>query len=123
MRVAEGHGRDSYMSKLRSGTLFQLRSGHIVLNKHLYRIKRSDTPNCLQCPMGVPETVHHFLFDCPRYDRERFILRNRIGRAVTSTAELLGSGEAVEETLKFVKATGRLSMKQGEVPQAQGEEN
>ena len=73
--------------------------------------------------MGVPETVHHFLFDCPRYDRERFILRNRIERAATSTAELLGSGEAVEETLKFVKATGRLSMKQGEVPQAQGEEN
>ena len=66
--------------------------------------------------------VHHFLFDCPRYERERFILRSKIGRAATSMADLLGS-EVVDETLKFVRATGRLSIKQGEVPQLQDEEN
>ena len=38
-----------------------------------------------------------------------------VGRAATSTADLLGSGEVVAETLKYVKNTGRLSHKQGEV--------
>ena len=33
-----------FLSKSHSGVLFQLCSGHIALNKHLYRIKRSDTP-------------------------------------------------------------------------------
>ena len=104
-----------FLPKSRSGVLFQLRSGHIALNKHLHRINRSDTPNCLQCDQGKPETVHHFLFDCPRYERERHILRNRLGRAAASTADLLGSEEAVTETLKYVRETGRLSQKQGEV--------
>lgn len=76
----------------------------------------------MQCPLGVPETVHHFLFDCPRYERERFILRSKIGRAATSTVDLLGL-EVVDETLNFVRATGRLTIKQGKVPQLQGEEN
>ena len=104
-----------FLPKSRSGVLFQLRSGHIALNKHLYRIKRSDTPNCLQCDKETPESVHHFLFDCPQYERERHILRCRLGRAAASTADLLGSGEAVTETLKFVRETGRFAQKQGEV--------
>ena len=104
-----------FLPKSRSGVLFQLHSGHIALNKHLYRIKRSDTPNCLQCDKETPESVHHFLFDCPQYERERHILRCRLGRAVASTADLLGSGEAVTETLKFVRETGRFAQKQGEV--------
>ena len=36
-----------FMPKSRSGVLFQLRTGHIVLNKHLHRINKSDSPNCL----------------------------------------------------------------------------
>ena len=104
-----------FLPKSRSGVLFQLRSGHIALNKHLYRIKCSDTPNCLQCDKEMPESVHHFLFDCPRYERERHILRCRLSRAAASTADLLGSGEAVTETLKFVRETGRFAQKRGEV--------
>ena len=104
-----------FLPKSRSGVLFQLRSGHIALNKHLYRIKCSNTPNCLQCDKETPESVHHFLFDCPRYERERHILRCRLGRAAVSTADLLGSAEAVTDTLKFVKETGRFAQKQGEV--------
>lgn len=94
-----------------------------MLNKHLHRINRSDTSNYLQYPLRVPETVHHFLFDCPRYERERFILRGKIGRVATSTADLLGSEEVVDVTLKFIKAAGRLTIKQGEVHQTQSEED
>ena len=112
-----------FMPKSRSGVIFQLRSGHIALNKHLYRIKRSDTPNCLQCDSAILESVHHFLFECPRYERERHILHCEVGRAASSTVDLLGTGEAVSEMLKFVKSTGRLSLKQGEVQPPQGEDN
>ena len=104
-----------FLPKSHSGILFQLRSGHIALNKYLHRINRSDTPLCLQYNQEAPETVHHFLFNCPRYERERHILRSRIGRAASSTADLLGSDEAVMETLKYVKETGRFNTKQGEV--------
>lgn len=48
----------------------QLHTGHIPLNKHLHRIKRSATPMCLQCGDAQIESIHHFLFDCPRYNRE-----------------------------------------------------
>ena len=40
-----------------------------------------------------------------------------------STADLLGTGEAVTETLKFIKSTGRLTLKQGEVQPQQGEDD
>ena len=104
-----------FLPKSRSGVLFQLRSGHIALNKHLHRINWSDTPNCLQCDRETPETVHHFLFECPRYERERNILRYRLGRAAASMADLLGSDKAVTKTLKFVKEMGRFTHRQGEV--------
>ena len=108
-----------YDAKSKAGLLFQLRTGHIALNKHLHRFKRSDTPNCLQCDRNTPETVHHFLFDCPRYARERHKLRNKLGRQVLSTAYLLGSADAIGETLKFVKASERLQPTHGEVQPGQ----
>ena len=57
-------------SKKNTSIYTQLRTGHIPLNKHLHRFKRSDTPLCLQCDGSCMETVHHFLFDCPKYSRE-----------------------------------------------------
>lgn len=75
-----------YDDKSKAGLLFQLRSGHIALSKHLHRLKKSDTLNCLQCDRSAPETVHHFPFDCPRYARQRHKLRNKLGRQALSTA-------------------------------------
>jgi hypothetical protein len=48
-----------------------------TLNQHLHRIKRSATPNC---PIWADseETIHHFLFVCPQYDHERFILSPKL---------------------------------------------
>ena len=46
----------------------QLCLGHIPLNKHLHCIKRSDTPLCLQCENNKPENIHHYLFECCKYD-------------------------------------------------------
>ena len=104
-----------YNTKSKARLFFQLRSGHIALNKYLYRFKRSNTLNCQQCHRNIPETVHHLLFDCPRYTRERHKLRSKLSRQALSTTYLLGSAEAIGETLIFVKASKCLQPTPGEV--------
>ena len=81
-----------HLGKKQSSLYVQLRTGHTPLNKHLYRFKCSDTPLCLQCNDEHPESVHHFLFECQRYDRERHILCTRLGQKALSTRCLLLRG-------------------------------
>ena len=70
-------GRDS-LSRQQANLFTQIHTGHILLNKYLYRIKRKDSPNCEAC-LGVGiealETPRHLLYECPSYDRERFLSR------------------------------------------------
>lgn len=103
------------LRKRQAGLYTQLRTGHAPLNKHLFRFKRSDTPNCLQCGDSTPETVHHFLFACPRYDRERFILERDVGRKVYHVAHLLAHPDAREHLLRYINETTRLKPTFGEV--------
>ena len=49
--------------------IFRLRIGHVGVNKHLHRIKKSDTERCSFC--GDVETVEHFLLDCDEYYDQR----------------------------------------------------
>ena len=42
-------------------------TGH---NKHLHRINRSDTPNCLNCT-DIEETVAYYIGQCRAYSRIR----------------------------------------------------
>ncbi|KAG2117577.1 hypothetical protein DEU56DRAFT_717063, partial [Suillus clintonianus] len=58
--------------------LFQLRTGHAPLNKHLFRIAKVPSPICQQCHRKE-ETVHHFLIACPAYTQQRLTLQNEIG--------------------------------------------
>ena len=103
------------LQKRQAGLYTQLRTGHAPLNKHLHRFKRSDTPNCLQCGDSTPETVHHFLFTCPRYDRERFIMERDVGRKVYHTAYLLSNENAKAHLLRYINETKRLAQTFGEV--------
>ena len=93
----------------------QLRMGHVPLNKHLYRIKKSDTPICLQCEDNKPENVHHFLFECRKYDRERHILRIKLGRRALSIRNLLASRQAQKPLFKYINETKRLAATFGDV--------
>ena len=49
--------------------IFRLRVGHVGLNKHLYRINKSDTDQCPHC--GDVETIKHFLLECDHYYDQR----------------------------------------------------
>ncbi|KIM58238.1 hypothetical protein SCLCIDRAFT_128639 [Scleroderma citrinum Foug A] len=110
-----------YLPKSQAGTMYQLHSGHITLNKHLHHINSSDTPLCLQCEVDVPEMVHHLLFECTLMTRLRSIVmtRNKLGREALSTSYLLADKDGMRETLKFVHATNRLRNLSGEGPNAQ----
>lgn len=59
----------SSLPKRQTSIYTQLRTRHVPLNHHLHCIKRSDSPHCPICP-GIDETIHHYLFDCPQYNRE-----------------------------------------------------
>ncbi|KIM57741.1 hypothetical protein SCLCIDRAFT_129703, partial [Scleroderma citrinum Foug A] len=72
------------LPKSKAGTMYQLHSGHIVLNQHLHHINRSNRPLCIQCEANKPETVHHMLFECEWYNSECHILRNKLGREALS---------------------------------------
>jgi hypothetical protein len=95
------------LDRRQASLLFQLHSGHVALNHHLFRIRRSETPSCPHCQGITVETVKHFLLDCPQYVRERHKLRIKLRRNASSLSFLLSSPEAVLPLLKFVHATGR----------------
>lgn len=102
--------------KKQAGLYIQLRTGHAPLNHHLHRIKKADTPICLQCDHAAVENVHHYLLQCPRYARERHVLHMALGRKATQTAYLLNSPEARTHILRYINTTKRLSMTFGEIP-------
>ena len=57
-------------NRIRYRTAVNIITGHIGLNKHLYRINRADSPNCPNC-LDTEETVEHFIGQCPTYYRIR----------------------------------------------------
>ena len=95
------------LDRRQASILFQLRSGHIGLNQHLFQIRRSETPSCPHCQGITVESVKHFLLDCPQYVRERHELQTKLRRNSDSLSFLLSSPIAVLPLLKFVHATGR----------------
>ena len=95
------------LGKKHTAMYTQLHTGHISLNKHLHRFKRSVTPLCLQCTDNCPETIHHFLFDCPKYARERHNMRIKLGQKALSVGHLLASKHAQQELFTFINKMQR----------------
>lgn len=96
------------LSRRQASILTQLRTDHIPLNRHLFRIRRSDTPSCPHCKGITVETISHFLFDCPQYRRERHVLQRKLKRKADSLSYLLSKPDASIPLLSYIHATGRL---------------
>lgn len=86
--------------------LFQLRSGHIPLNKHLHRINCTPSPRCPACDER-DETVEHFLLHCPAYDRMRQRMFYEHGTRTRSLHHLLNSKSMLTPLFQYIQATGR----------------
>ena len=85
----------------------RLRLGYTRLNKHMFRIGISDSPNCIYC--NIPETIDHYLLHCPRYHSYRTELKRKLeelGIKTISKNILLGGGTIdKEKKLKILKCT------------------
>ncbi|MPC76413.1 hypothetical protein E2C01_070823 [Portunus trituberculatus] len=58
-------------------TLTRLCLGHTRLTAHLHRLHISPDLYCPWCPT-VPETIKHFLLECPRFYSHRTVLRTQL---------------------------------------------
>ena len=97
----------SGLDRRQASLLFQLRTGHITLNQHLFHICKAESPACPQCQGITVETVRHFLLDCPFYRNERHSLQRKLRHNAGSLSFLLSSLIAVLPLLKYVHATVR----------------
>ena len=62
------------LSWAQASLLLQLHSGHIGQNKHLHHIKHTNSPACPNCLNTPQETIHHFFFECDKFQAEHFTL-------------------------------------------------
>src|SRR5258706_9659200 len=94
------------LNRKHTSVLTQLRTGHIPLNGHLFRINKADSPHCSHCPNMV-EDVPHLLFHCNKYaiQRHRFVMA--IKRKAFHTRHILSNPAAIRHTLNFVNSTRR----------------
>lgn len=94
--------------------LFQLRTGHVALNKHLHRIKCADSPLCPACE-EAPESVDHFLLFCPAYDRARMRLLFEGGPQTRGLHALLSERKLLRPLLQYIHETGRFKRTLGDL--------
>jgi len=115
------------LSAEEAAILIQLRTFKCKLNGYLATI---DAATSDLCECGQPETVRHFLIECPRWDTERQGLKQAGGAKWTDLSFLLGGWndrtnpggtyiagprekwkhdqKVVAATIAFAKSTGRL---------------
>ena len=107
------------MRKRQTSMVVQLRSGHIPLNLYLHRIHKSDSPNCPHCSLRgrqIPESVKHFILECPAYTRERTWLRSKLGREASSMRVMFTKEKAMRILTGYVDRTKRLKNTFSDVP-------
>ncbi|KAG0715429.1 hypothetical protein GWK47_011944 [Chionoecetes opilio] len=69
-------------SRVLDVALTRLRIGHTTLRAHLHRLQLTPDPYCpwagSQQQRNVPESIEHFLLQCPRFHSHRQLLRGQL---------------------------------------------
>jgi ribonuclease HI len=102
------------LSRQQASLILQLRCGHFPLNSYLHRIKKVESDRCGACRGGregpAPETVNHFIFDCPAYVEERRELIRKIGRDHFHLPDIMSEVTRMKALTTFINRTGRLRL-------------
>ena len=69
---------------------------------------------CNQGEEGVPETVKHFVFECPTYTENRRVMENVTGRGQTDLKEIMMDLKKLRALTAYINQTKRF--KQQELP-------
>src|SRR6266481_1076869 len=104
------------LDRTQTSIIMQFRTGHFLLQKHLFCINKASSPNCLMCHQEE-ELVHHFLFECMTWHHERWYLGKELGSLAKAVDCMLNMKKGVTELLRFIGQTTRLKQIYGEVPQ------
>jgi len=104
----------SGLNRKQTSILTQLRTDHVPLNGHLFRIKRSATPHCPHCP-NTTESTNHFLFFCRKYNMQRHKLVLVLKRKAFSKKFILTDEKAIRHTINYINDTGRFKHILGDI--------
>ncbi|EPT00518.1 hypothetical protein FOMPIDRAFT_1122393 [Fomitopsis schrenkii] len=91
-----------------------LRTEHVPLQKYLHRIKKADSPICEQCGTA-PETVYHYLRECPAYEEQRERLDGDAGEAATQLRTLLNTPRMMKHLFRYIHSTRRFHATYGDL--------
>ncbi|KAE9399073.1 hypothetical protein BT96DRAFT_821048 [Gymnopus androsaceus JB14] len=95
--------------------LIQLRTGYNYLYRHLNRIGKVQSPDCLGCARA-PETAFHYLLQCPAHRGARARLRSEVGREKMTLTGLLDEEKSLTPLFDFINSTGRFKHIFGTLP-------
>ncbi|KIK35155.1 hypothetical protein CY34DRAFT_96608 [Suillus luteus UH-Slu-Lm8-n1] len=104
----------SSFSKRLTGLIIGLCTRHLPLNQHLFRLTKTDSPDCPHCPY-IDETVPHYLFECPHYLAACQVMSQALGRKSTLLSHILTDPEAIVILVQYVNQTRRLKSTLGEI--------
>ena len=92
--------------------LFQLCTGHISLNQHLFHNHKSETLVCPNCQRLTVEVVKYFILECPQYQQECHMLKRKLCHDIDSVPFLLNNPTATLTLLKFIHPTGHFKFQE-----------
>ncbi|KAJ7450369.1 hypothetical protein FB451DRAFT_945181, partial [Mycena latifolia] len=95
----------SHLPRKHASLLFQLRTHHVPLARHLHRLRKLPSPIC-PCCGEADETVDHYLRHCPAHDYARRLLyaNNPLARY---PKHLLSDLKFLPGLFTFIQRTGR----------------
>jgi ribonuclease HI len=105
------------LTREQASVVMQIRCGHIPLNAYLHRIGKTASRTCQECTNredGVPETVKHFIFECPAYTEKWHIMERVTGTRQDDLRTIMKDLKKLKALTAYVNQTGRL--KRQELP-------
>ena len=107
------------LTRAQASLLIQLRTRHIPLNSYLHKIGKTASNRCEACwrqsQVMTPESVQHFLFECPEYAIQRSRLENKLGRDSRDLRSILKNKDKTLELVHYIAQTKRLRFSLGEL--------
>ncbi|PPQ81181.1 hypothetical protein CVT24_009472 [Panaeolus cyanescens] len=96
------------MQRKQASIIFQLRTGHAQLKKHLHRIGKADSPTCESCGKK-DETVYHFLMECKSHEVARRRHFAYLGRNSATMHRLLSDKRVTVKLFRYLNDTKRFT--------------
>jgi ribonuclease HI len=90
-----------YQMRTMTGVLM----GHNTLNRHLFIMRRTQSPTCELCAEDKEETSRHFLCECPALAWSR---RSLLGSDILDPEQV--KGLKIEKLLAFIHRSGRFNL-------------